>query len=140
CGFFASPAGQVSGMAFFRFAPFRRTWLFVYHAAGRAQGWFPCVPLGWFVAPCLQRDGVWPGRRDGASLTGGDSIGLWWVVHLFGIVLTVNGSGGISTAAAGFRSWRARVDAAEMTFLASLVSDVGEWRGGVGWVGHSLRV
>src|SRR5690606_1058438 len=75
-GFFASPAGQVSGMAFFRFAPFRRTWLFVYHAAGRAQGWFPCVPLGWFGAPCLQRDGVWPGRRDGASLTGRR---LYWV-------------------------------------------------------------
>ncbi|WP_211252642.1 hypothetical protein, partial [Prauserella rugosa] len=26
-GFFASPAGQVSGMAFFRFALSRRTWL-----------------------------------------------------------------------------------------------------------------
>src|SRR5690606_19595377 len=52
-----------------------RTRLFVYHAAGRAQSWFPCVPLGWVVAPCLQRDVVGPGRRDGASLTGGDSIG-----------------------------------------------------------------
>src|SRR5690606_6227099 len=54
-----------------------RTRLFVYHAAGRAQGWFPCVPLGWSVAPCLQRDGVWPGRRDGASLTGRR---LYWVM------------------------------------------------------------
>ncbi|WP_145600658.1 HNH endonuclease signature motif containing protein [Prauserella rugosa] len=52
----------------------------------------------------------------------------------------MNGSGGISTAAAGFRSWRARVDGAEMTFLASLASDEGEWRGLTEELAPSLRV
>ncbi|WP_282916191.1 DUF222 domain-containing protein, partial [Prauserella rugosa] len=52
----------------------------------------------------------------------------------------MNGSGGISNAAAGFRPWRARVDAAEMTFLASLVSDELEWRGLAEELAPSLRV
>src|SRR5690606_2011268 len=50
--------------------------LFITLQAGRKVG-FCGFPLGWFVAPCLQRDVVGPGRRDGASLTGRR---LYWVI------------------------------------------------------------